>query len=272
MKTLRRSLALIGLLALALPAVAGASILIDFDTYPNGAPVPPGPSISDQWKSLGVIFSDGAGGPVSPSNNSCSLSAPNHAYAPTIVATFVDPTTGTKALTAYVGTAQDNCWVQGEGIAMRAYDIHGNLIGSMFNPPDGTAGNGHFEAFSFPTAIVARIEMDCILQGIDNFVFGAPTTDGVGDQPAAAFAMHPLANPSFGGRLTVAFSLANSNAARLELLDVTGRRAATREVGSLGPGHHQVRLGEDQALPSGIYFVRLSQGTNAIVSRVALLD
>src|SRR5712692_9149261 len=113
--------------------------------------------------------------------------------------------------------------------------------------------------------------MDCIGQGIDNFVFDPPTVLGVGDQPAA-FAMGRLANPSFGGRLTVTFSLASSNAARLELLDVSGRRAAAREVGSFGPGHHQVRLGEDRQLPSGVYFVRLSQGPNVIVARVAILD
>lgn len=266
MKTLHRSFALIGLLALALPVVAGASILIDFDTYPGGAVVPPGPSIGDQWRSLGVVFSDGAGAPVSASNNSCSLSAPNHAYASTVVATFVDPTTGTQALTDYVGSAQDNCWVPGEGIALRAYDLNGNLIGSVFN-----SGGGHFEALSFSSAIVARAEMDCILQGIDNFVFNQTTTVGVGDQPAA-FAMAPLTNPSIGGRLTVAFSLANSSAARLELLDVSGRRAAVREVGSLGAGHHQVRLGEGRTLPSGVYFVRLSQGPNTIVSRVVILD
>jgi len=257
--------------ALTLSAAAGASVMIDFDTYPGGATVPPGPSIGDQWMSLGVRFADKAGGPVGASNNSCSLSPPNHAYAGTIVATFVDPATGAQALTAYVGTAQDNCWVPGEGIAIRAYDIQGNLIGSVFNPPSGTNGGGHFEALSFPTEVVARAEMDCILQGIDNFVFGTPVVLGVGDQPVT-FAIGPLANPSFGARLMVRFSLASSTAARLELLDVSGRRAAVREVGSLGPGHHQVALGEDRPLPSGLYFVRLSQGAKVAVARVAILD
>jgi len=261
----------LGLPALALPAATGASMMINFDAYPGGGVVPPGLSISDQWKSLGVIFSDQAGGPVGAANNSCSLSAPNHAYANTIVATFVDPSTGAPALTDYVGTAQDNCWVPGEGIAMRVYDINGALLGSIFNPPSGVPGNGHFEAFSFSSAIVARIEMDCILQGIDNFVFDSPTVLGVDDQPVV-FAMRPLMNPSLGGQLTVAFSLASSTAAKLELLDVSGRRAAARDVGSLGPGHHQVQLGEDRPLRSGIYFVRLSQGPNVIVARVAILD
>jgi len=271
MKTLRLALALIPLLpALALPDVAGASVMIDFDTYPGGGAVPPGPSIGDQWKTLGVVFTDQAGGPAGASNNSCSLSPPNHAYAATIVATFVDPSAGSPALTDYVGTAQDNCWVPGEGIAIRAYNINGALIGSIFNPSSG-AGNGHFEALSFSSPVVARVEMDCIGQGIDNFVFNTPTVLGVGDQPAA-FTMGPLMNPSSGGRLTVAFSLPSSNEAQLELLDVSGRRAAAREVGSLGPGHHHVRLGGDRPLPSGLYFVRLSQGPNVIVARVAILD
>lgn len=154
---------------------------------------------------------------------------------------------------------------------MRAYNVHGALIGSMFNPPSGVPGNGHFEAFSFTSAIIARIEMDCILQGIDNFVFDSPSVLGVGEQPVR-FSMAPLVNPSFGGRLSVAFSLASSAAAQLELLDVSGRRAAAREVGSLGPGPHQVRLGDDRPLPSGLYFLRLSQGPHVIVARVAILD
>ena len=271
MKTLRRALAMVSLSLSALPAAAGATTTIDFDTYPGGSPVPAvAGSVGDQWKSLGVIFSDQSGGPASASNNSCSLSAPNHAYAPTIVATFVDPATGTQALTAYVGTAQDKCWVPGEGIAIRAYDINGNLVGSVFNPSSGPGG-GHFEALGFSSAIVARVEMDCIGQGIDDFVFDPPTVLSVVEEPIA-FAMRPLVNPSFGGRLTVAFSLASSNVARLELMDVCGRRVAAREVGSFGPGHHHVRLGEDRLLPSGLYFVRLSQGSDVIMARVAILD
>jgi len=259
------------LATLALPAVAGAVVTIAFDTYPGGAVVPPGPSIGDQWSSLGIIFADLAGGPVSASSNSCSLSPPNHAYAATIVATFVDPSTGALALTSYVGTAQDNCWVPSEGIAMRAYGLNGNLLGSIFNPPPAVNGNGHFEAFSFASAVIARVEMDCLGQGIDNFVFDTPTVVSVGDPPVD-FAMGRLENPSFGGRLTVTFSLASSSPARLELLDVSGRCAVAREVGSLGPGQHQVRLEGYRPLASGVYFVRLSQGPKVTVTRVAILD
>ncbi len=45
-------------------------------------------------------------------------------------------------------------------------------------------------------------------------------------------------NPAVAGQLTVAFTLPNAEPARLELIDVSGRRLAARDVGSLGPGRH----------------------------------
>lgn len=267
----RTAAALTVIAALLLAVAACATTLIDFDTYPGGAPVPPGATIGDQWKSLGVIFSSGEGGPVGASNNSCSISAPNHAYAATIVARFVDPVTLSPAVTDYAGTAQDNCWVPGEGIAMRAYDLAGNLIGSTFNPPTGVIGSGHFEALGFSTAVIARVEFDCVLQGIDNFMFGAPTVAGVA--PAAvAFALHPVTNPGSVAHVTVAFTLPGAGAARLELLDVSGRRVASRDVGALGAGIHEARLEPPNRLAPGVYFVRLFQARNSAIRRVTLLD
>ena len=251
--------------ALSLVRAAGAES-VDFDTYPGGAAVPPGATIGDQWKSLGVIFSDAVGGAVGASNNSCSLTAPNHAYAATIVARFVDPVSGAQALTSYAGTAQDNCWVPGEGIAMRAYGLGGDLLGSIFN-----SGGGHFEAFSYPTAVIARLEMDCILQGIDNFVFNATTLVDVAGRPNA-FRLEPLHNPSLRGRVNVSFSLSAPTAARLELLDVNGRLLTSRAVESLGAGGHTVDLAAGLDLPPGLYLVRLRQGADARVARVVVLD
>lgn len=250
---------------LGLPPGATAAI-IDFDTYLGGGGVPPGATIYDQWKGLGVLFSDLAGGPVGASNNSCSLTAPNHAYAATIVARFVDPATGAQALTAQAGTAQDNCWVPGEGIAMRAYGLDGALLGSIFN-----SGAGHFETFSFASAVIARVEMDCVLQGIDNFVFDAPTLVAVGDRPTR-FALDPPPNPVRGGRLTVSFSLPNAEPARLELLDVSGRRVTSLGLGGTGPGRHEAWLDQGRRLAPGLYLVRLTQGRAWATARVIVID
>ena len=78
-------------------------------------------------------------------------------------------------------------------------------------------------------------------------------------------------NPS-RARLRVMFVLADSRSATLELLDVSGRRLAFQEVGSLGPGRHALDLGAGATFPPGVYKVRLTQGerrqvTTAIVRR-----
>lgn len=86
------------------------------------------------------------------------------------------------------------------------------------------------------------------------------------------FALDPVGpNPMRGGALTVHFMLPSAAPARVELLDVSGRRVAEREVGSLGAGRHALDLGEGLRLASGLYLVRLRQGTNTRVVKVVVL-
>jgi len=98
---------------------------------------------------------------------------------------------------------------------------------------------------------------------------------GTLDVPGAgpvAFALDGVQpNPTPGARLSVTFSLPVAAPARLELLDVSGRRVAAREVGTLGAGRHVVDLAPDHALAPGLYLVRLTQGPNLRVTRVAVL-
>ena len=59
-----------------------------------------------------------------------------------------------------------------------------------------------------------------------------------------AFALHaPTPNPG-AGDLLVPFALDSSAPARLELLDVAGRRIESHEVGARGAGEHALRLGQ----------------------------
>jgi hypothetical protein len=77
-------------------------------------------------------------------------------------------------------------------------------------------------------------------------------------------------NPAVGS-FTVGFTLPHADAATLELLDVAGRRVAAREVGSLGPGQHQIRLGECGCTPPGMYWLRLTNAGRALIKRVAVV-
>ena len=67
------------------------------------------------------------------------------------------------------------------------------------------------------------------------------------------------------------FTLPTAGAAKLDLLDVSGRRWTTREVGSLGPGGHSVNFSEGGRIPPGIYLTRLTQGGHSLTRRVVVL-
>jgi hypothetical protein len=97
-------------------------------------------------------------------------------------------------------------------------------------------------------------------------------TLGVGDGGVLSFALEAVRpNPTHGDRLSVDFVLAQAGAARLELLDVAGRRVVGREVGSLGIGRHQVDLAAGVRLAPGLYLVCLTQGAKQRTTRVAVL-
>ncbi len=78
-------------------------------------------------------------------------------------------------------------------------------------------------------------------------------------------------NPAVAGQLRVSFTLPEAAQARIELIDVGGRRMAARDVGSLGPGRHSVDLGEDVNIPPGIYLARLTQGGRSLMRRIVVL-
>jgi hypothetical protein len=78
-------------------------------------------------------------------------------------------------------------------------------------------------------------------------------------------------NPARRGVMTIHLSLASESPARLELIDVGGRRWVDRAVGSLGAGRHAIAL-RDPRMPPGVYLVRLTQGASARVARVAVIE
>jgi hypothetical protein len=88
-----------------------------------------------------------------------------------------------------------------------------------------------------------------------------PVTTGVPGQGAASLALAIAgANPSRDGRVTLSVTLPNASPARVDLVDVTGRVVASRDIGSLGAGRHTIDLSSAQRLPSGVYVAHLTQG------------
>ena len=77
-------------------------------------------------------------------------------------------------------------------------------------------------------------------------------------------------NPA-GHGLPVAFSLPDASPARLEMLDLTGRRILSREVGSLGPGSHVLNLDEGRPVPAGVYLLRLTRGGRTLSAKAVVI-
>jgi hypothetical protein len=91
--------------------------------------------------------------------------------------------------------------------------------------------------------------------------------DVPGGEPLALRSVWP--NPARSA-LTVSLALASSSAARLELVDVTGRRVHTRDVSALGAGRHEVRLDVGRLKP-GAYWVHLEQAGRVISRRTNIV-
>jgi hypothetical protein len=73
-------------------------------------------------------------------------------------------------------------------------------------------------------------------------------------------------NPSLGPT-RVAFTLPAAGDARIEVLDVAGRRVARRDVGPLAAGRHVVELAEARSLAPGVYVIRLSFAGRTLQAR-----
>jgi len=70
--------------------------------------------------------------------------------------------------------------------------------------------------------------------------------------------------------LWVSLTLATSAPARLEMIDVGGRRVLSRDLSALPAGRHVLRL--DGARPAaGLYFIRLTQDQRTVTARATIL-
>lgn len=82
--------------------------------------------------------------------------------------------------------------------------------------------------------------------------------------PLALHGFTPNPSPAAA---SVAFTLAEAGEARIEVLDVAGRRIGAHEVGSLGAGRHTLRLDERGPLAPGLYLLRLVTPGDVLTAR-----
>lgn len=162
-----------GIVVFAFGAVAAAESdlhSIDFDTYPDKAPVLASDSLSDQWSSVGVLFSAPGNQPLYALADPCARSLPNDLDVPAVTLTFIDPATGGPGVISTFTVGQDWCWAPGDHIALTAYDAAGNLIVQQT-----ASGPGFLTTIETSCPRIARIEIGCFGQAIDDLVLDTPT-------------------------------------------------------------------------------------------------
>ena len=76
-------------------------------------------------------------------------------------------------------------------------------------------------------------------------------------------------NPSPNGELTVEFTLPSAEPAKLEVMDIRGRRVAEERLTTAG--RHSIPVARSRRLMPGVYVVRLSQGTNSQTTRATVV-
>jgi len=105
---------------------------------------------------------------------------------------------------------------------------------------------------------------------VPDAVTTTPATVSVGDAPRLQLALvGAVPNPAFG-QARVRFVLPSAEPAIFEVIDVQGRRLLRRDVGSLGPGRHDVEVSRAITRP-GLYFLRLAQGGQVLRSKMVMM-
>lgn len=190
-------IALAGLALLAC-VPAGATTLVTFEepgltgmSNSPGSAVPLASQISNQLAStLGVTFSSGGGFAAIvdhyPSNPIATPTPPNIIagtnangaldYSVAITASFWLPSnTAIKATTNFVQVLGDHYPLGSGGATMWAYDISGNLLGSVSAPDTGAFGTGLTLTLNIAGIHSVVFSGDNGTIGFDNFEFGELT-------------------------------------------------------------------------------------------------
>jgi hypothetical protein len=89
--------------------------------------------------------------------------------------------------------------------------------------------------------------------------------------PAFALAVRLASSNPARGELSAEVELPSSTPAWIELIDVQGRIVERKAVGGYGPAIIRVPIASSKHLASGIYFLRLTQGSKAATRRAVLI-
>ena len=172
------------------------------------------------------------------------------------------------------GTTLDVTWDTPQGVSASTADVYNSLDGgqSWTRIAQGVANTGHYN-WSVVSGLSTHARLAVVLDtgeyGVsDEYTLTSPV--GIGDPEAVTFALKGISPNPAKGPFGVNFSLPDNKHATLSVFDVSGRRVASREVGTLGAGRHNVTVGN--RLKAGVYMIRLDREGASLTTRAAVIQ
>ena len=174
----------------------------------------------------------------------------------------------------YSGGATHLAWSPNAEADLWYYAVHRGASAGFVPTPGNRIATTQALAYDDPGAPGSYYKLAAVdVNGnIGGYTTISPATTGApgAAQPALTLALAGP-QPARDARLRFAVALPSDAPARLELLDVLGRRVAVRELGLLGAGRHAVELSITPGLSAGVYLARLTQGGDVRVVRVVTM-
>lgn len=132
-------------------------------------------------------------------------------------------------------------------------------------PTQACNGNGS------ESAVAPPLGLDNDGNNVYDSADGGCNPSGVGEELTAVPVLALSVSGAAVRSLRVSFTLLTEEPARLEAFDITGRLVARHEVGSMGPGRHQLNM-VGSRVSSGWYLLRLTQGGRAATTKAIVMN
>jgi hypothetical protein len=186
------------------------------------------------------------------------------------------PATPTQLTAAYTGSQTDLQWAVNSERDLSSYRVYRGSSAGFVPSAGNRIGSPGSNAFSDvgPAGSYYKVSAVDVNGNESGFALITPmqTTDAGDPVPAVLSLAGAQPNPARGPGLRVTFTLPSPAPARLQLIDVTGRRLLARDVGEVGVGRHSLDLAPGRRLEPGLYWLRLEQGGREVRARVAVVE
>ena len=193
--------------------------------------------------------------------------APDSGYSVDNLAPFAP----TGFMASYVAGNNELTWEESEAADFQYFKVYRSTDPGFVPGPENLVHTTTTTAWTDAGGL-AYYKLSAVdFNGNEGAFASTAITVGVDDQPNLVFSLEPVKpNPAAGRTFNVTFSLPTAAPAQLALVDVAGRKIATHEF--MTAGRQTVNLAAGQRLAAGVYFIKLTQGSNARSTRVVVVQ